>query len=337
MSNRFFDDISSVPYIGDNDYNEFEQLVREKIGVLNLSSNELERVESELEFIKDLGISRVFLFAMQAIKNLEGKCACIAYENTLFINYVLGLTKVNSVEYNLPKERFSNKYRRFVPNFYFHVKKGYKSQVLNNLYYKYGKNHFARGYDNTATYFYMSENVQLSNKLKESIIVAKLGEESYQENISNLTEKELYILGNYSFDIVEVDNFDFTTKHFSEEEIYQKAKELILERLPAVTSFTEIDEVNDLLKNTNGKLIYQEQYMEILNKICGFDMEKADFIRRETAKAKRDSLKELKNLLINKYGKKGEKFFEYLFETVRYSILKSYILAELHCGLVLPK
>ena len=42
--------------------------------------------------------------------------------------------------------------------------------------------------------------------------------------------------------------------------------------------------LNDLLKSTNGFLVFQEQIIEFLNKFCGFSMGEADLVRRGFAK-----------------------------------------------------
>jgi len=42
--------------------------------------------------------------------------------------------------------------------------------------------------------------------------------------------------------------------------------------------------LNDLLKDTMGYLVYQEQVLEFLNKFCGYTMGKADIVRRGFAK-----------------------------------------------------
>ena len=101
-------------------------------------------------------------------------------------------------------------------------------------------------------------------------------------------------------------------------------------KIPDTPSFSEISDVNKILKDTEFKLVYQEQLMEILNKICGFDMSKADFLRREIAKAKRGGLKEVEQILTSKYGEKGQNFFEYLYKYGRYTVSKAYVLANLH-------
>ena len=70
--------------------------------------------------------------------------------------------------------------------------------------------------------------------------------------------------------------------------------------------------------------------IEILNKICGFDMSKADYLRREIAKAKRGTTKDVEQILTSKYGEKGQELFEYIIKVGRYTVSKAYVLANLH-------
>ena len=70
--------------------------------------------------------------------------------------------------------------------------------------------------------------------------------------------------------------------------------------------------------------------MEICNKVFGISYSMADYYRREMGKAKRATTEELKNVLISKYGQDGEKLYEYLFKSARYTISKAYVIANLH-------
>jgi DNA polymerase III alpha subunit len=141
----------------------------------------------------------------------------------------------------------------------------------------------------------------------------------------------LFRLNYYNFAIIEVEDICYSgEERFDEDVIYEKAKELFSYKIPDTPSFSEIEAVNEILKDTEFKLIYQEQLIEILNKICGFDLSKADYFRREIGKAKRDKVKEAQQILTNKYGEKGKELFEYIVKVGRYTVSKAYVLANLH-------
>jgi hypothetical protein len=158
-----------------------------------------------------------------------------------------------------------------------------------------------------------------------------INEEVYEENISCFTYADLEKLNYYSFSIVEVNDIKYSDEtKFDEKTIYEKTRELFAFKIPNIPTFTEIEDVKEILKDTEYKLVYQEQVIEILNKICGFDMIKADFTRRQIARAKRNCVVEVEKTLKDKYGESGSNFFEYFMKNSRYTIAKGYVLGTLH-------
>lgn len=86
------------------------------------------------------------------------------------------------------------------------------------------------------------------------------------------------------------------------------------------------DELKDVLKETYGIIVYQEQIMAIANVLCGYSLGEADLLRRAVAKKKADLMATLKNDFIERAVKRGfdkekvtklwediEKFAEYCF------------------------
>ena len=208
-------------------------------------------------------------------------------ENYSYINELLYLTGINAVKYNLPFERFFNEYRKALPVFYIYVEKGDKGKRLKYLYEEYGKSLFIKP-KNSDDIYYTSGKPFDRELIKETVIVAKENEEAYEENISILTSRELSKLGYYSFSITEVESIEFLRDiEIAEQTILEKKKELFDDCYRnSVEEFDLIEEIKPYLSYTENKLIYQEQVIEILNKICGYDLSKADYLRRETAKAK---------------------------------------------------
>ena len=140
-------------------------------------------------------------------------------------------------------------------------------------------------------------------------------------------------LGYYSFEILEGFNFyDYVDKTFSEEEIYERYK---IERdddfNKNVKTFDKIAEVNEILRYTENKLVYQEQVLEILNKLCGFDMAKADFYRLEMKNLEPSQhVKYLETLLTEKYGEDGKALFDYLHTYSNSTMGRIALIAYLH-------
>ena len=330
MDEKLLTELANVPSNVEDAYKELEVLTNEYARLYDASYKERQRLNYELDLIKKLGIAKIFLLGHRLCNN-DVLSASICTEGYSYVNYLLGISLVNPILYNLPFERLFNEYRIVLPEYCFYVEKGAKGLLLKAIYEDLGKNTIMRSKDNICAYFISSHPIN-EDLIKEKIIVANENKEAYEENISILTRQELYALGYYCFDVIEVEKIGYSTREkFSEEEIYQKAKKLFpnyqVEDAPA---FTEIEEVKNILVNTEYKLIYQDQLIEILHKICGFDMAKADYLRRETAKAKKGSLSEVQKILLEKFGDKGQKLFDYLYKQGRYTVLKAYVIASLH-------
>ena len=321
--------LKNVLYNGEDANRELTELCDCYAKLKEIPEEERKRLNYELDLIKKWGIAKVFLFGYD-LSLSEGFGTTLVIEGNSYVNYLLGISNINPVKYNLPFERLFNEYRICLLSYCFYVEKSRKGKMLKRLYEKYGKSTIVRASDNKCMYF-ISNNPFESKFIKESIIVANQNEEAYEETISCLTCEELNKLNYYNFSILEAEDISSSGEdEFTEDIIYEKAKELFSYKIPDTPSFTEISDVNEILKDTEFKLIYQEQLMEIFNKICGFDMAKADYLRREIAKAKRGTTQEVKEILSNKYGEKGQTLFDYLIKVGRYTVSKAYVLANLH-------
>lgn len=98
-------------------------------------------------------------------------------------------------------------------------------------------------------------------------------------------------------------------------------------RKKAVYAFDDLEEI---LKGTYGVIVYQEQVMQIVQKIGGFTMGGADNVRRAMGKKKREILDELKSEYLEgakKQGydaKKADDLFELILKFAEYGFNKSH-------------
>ncbi len=90
------------------------------------------------------------------------------------------------------------------------------------------------------------------------------------------------------------------------------------------------DELEDILKETYGIIIYQEQVMQIANKLAGFTLGQADILRKAIGKKKKELMDQMRNEFISSAisrGKDPEKVYK-LWETIEkfaeYSFNKSH-------------
>ncbi len=95
----------------------------------------------------------------------------------------------------------------------------------------------------------------------------------------------------------------------------------------------DFDELKDILEETYGIAIYQEQVMKIAVKIAGFSMAEADNLRRAMAKKKEAEMIKIKKSFLKGAEKRGikkgraEKLFEKLEQFSQYGFNKSHAAA----------
>ncbi len=94
-----------------------------------------------------------------------------------------------------------------------------------------------------------------------------------------------------------------------------------------------LPELEPILANTYGILIYQEQAMLIINAVAGYSFDRADSLRRKLGRLRPKEVKIEKDSFVAASVERGmnrgkaEEVFEYLFESVEYSFLKSHAVA----------
>ena len=86
-----------------------------------------------------------------------------------------------------------------------------------------------------------------------------------------------------------------------------------------------------ILKTTFGEMVYQEQAMEIAQKIAGFDLQEADQLRKAIGKKKPEEMAKLKTIFIEGCKKnntvsadQAEQIFSWIEKSQRYSFNKSH-------------
>ncbi|WP_455377950.1 DNA polymerase III subunit alpha [Petrachloros mirabilis] len=95
----------------------------------------------------------------------------------------------------------------------------------------------------------------------------------------------------------------------------------------------EIPELEPILKDTYGVIVYQEQVMAIANKVAGFSLGQADILRRAMGKKKPEEMEKLRvkfreGATANKIAeKKAEKLYELIQKFAGYGFNKSHAAA----------
>ncbi len=94
-----------------------------------------------------------------------------------------------------------------------------------------------------------------------------------------------------------------------------------------------INELTDIIKDTNGIIVYQEQIIEILKRIGGFTYAKADIIRRAMSKKKEDVIEKYRSefvsgaIKINVSEKTANQIYDLVLRFASYGFNKSHSVA----------
>src|SRR4029077_5720265 len=92
----------------------------------------------------------------------------------------------------------------------------------------------------------------------------------------------------------------------------------------------ELPELKDILEETYGVILYQEQVMQIANRLAGFSLGEADILRRAMGKKNREEMAAQREKLLTGCAahkvppKKAEKIFDLMAEFAGYGFNKSH-------------
>ena len=321
--------LNNVPYVGKNADQELANTIAATPYFTTLSAKEKQRLDYEMNIIKETGTAKVFLFGRELLNN-GSLGTTLQNEGCSFVNYLLGLSKVNPVLYDLPFVKFLNKQSTRPPKYCIYALNGGKAKILNHLYEKFGKSLFFKSKTHGAIYLVSSKPVE--NKMIQKCVSNTGSRGSYEENISFMTYKELVNSGFYEFGIIDSisDIRSSDTAVFTEEEILQKGKELMWGKKILVPEFTEIEEVAEFLKDTEYKLLYNEQFILLCNRLLGLDYETAELYQRRIKNKEHENLLEMENLINKRDPGEGEKLFQYLKQAGCRMVSKSHLVARLY-------
>ena len=117
-----------------DDFIKLRRLTEEKARGIVLTAQQKQRLEEELSVVKQTDTAGIFLQyadTMSALKEYGAVCNGIMHCS--YLCYILGLTKVNPLDYKLPFERYYNTERNALPYFPLVVKEEDKEAVLSVL------------------------------------------------------------------------------------------------------------------------------------------------------------------------------------------------------------
>lgn len=123
-----------------------EKIFNNEIDV-NLKNEYIERMEYELNIINDMGFNDYFLVVQDFIKDAKNKGILIGPGRGSaagsLVAYLLGITEIDSIKYNLLFERFLNPGRVTMPDIDIDIMDIRRDEVVEYLFEKYGYDHVA--------------------------------------------------------------------------------------------------------------------------------------------------------------------------------------------------
>lgn len=288
------------------------------------------RVKEELNMIKRLDIAKLFHFFYDLIEQVQDEHYFVSGPiNNSYVAYLLGITNVDADYYELPFERFMYSQMKNPPSIRLFVENGSKWKIVARLGFLFGYDKIVRAKDLDDAYYFLKDNMKGTDIVTSTIQHSDNRAGNWVENISSLTAIELERLGCYSIFINERTTFnDEVKEHFSEEEIYQKAKELF-PRLIRKDTFLIMKDITPILRKTEYTLVYQEQFTKICNNILGMSNDRAEAFRKEWSGIGKDKMEAFKAVLYLQYEKLGKRLIDYLAGRMRYTINKGYVIGEM--------
>ena len=129
-----------------DDFIKLRCLMEEKLQGTLLTAQQTQRLEEELSVVKRTNTAGVFLQYHDCLSALKGYgVICNGVMHCSYLCHVLGLTKVNPMDYKLPFERYFNTERKSLPFLSIAAGQEYKEKVLSILR-EYFDNDFLQSY-----------------------------------------------------------------------------------------------------------------------------------------------------------------------------------------------
>lgn len=292
-----------------DDFQRLEEKVKAKQQEIKpLTDKAKERIRLELAIIKKTNTGKVLLLYDDIMSHLKELGAVFhGIMHCSYVCYLLGLTKVNPLDYNLPFERYYNEKRRVLPLLNIAVPRGQKENALLILREAYAP-------------------------MKISAIMDGENRYAFSNGESDLTEEDCYRQKLYTFILEEAEIKEY--RHFTDEEIYQKALEYFsLHSRPLLRRYQGDKQVEKIFSKTDGRYMHQEQFFEICTQILGVSNRQADEYRRALAFRKREDRDAIKQFFGWKLDEDGAGLFDYIDSGHIYAVSKAYSIGLLFLDL----
>lgn len=368
----------NIPVI-ENQNIKLKELVYDKINELQLSQEYIDRVEKELSIIINKDFAGYFLIVADYVnyakeRNIKigpGRGSCVSS----LVSYLLNITEIDPIQYNLMFERFLSEDRMEIPDIDVDIENRKREQLFMYLINTYGYNHVARFLDNSKQSMH-SSGVVISNlnlikadtKEENNMLVLQNTQEEVEEVLVKfdiLSSKVLSIikeLETMTGDIVSIRDNNFNDTNIFKllntsltAGIFQVSSSLYKERLPKlhINSIEELANAlalirapflsikadvqyinynqkrihpiyDEITKNTNGILLYQEQLISLL---CAFNFSLQDAYTMMKLLAKGKSINTYREFFFSQCNAHAKEIWNIITVMGLYSFNKAHAIA----------
>ena len=328
MMNEVKERMRLFPAIDKDGYKRLERLIDLNKG--KLSEIEQGRLKAELNVIRETNTADLFLFALECSKNLNGKIYFRGALNNSYLAFILGITRVDALSYNLPFERFLCACKKQIPPLTMVVNQGEKGKLINALYETYGWERIGRCKDDENSFAISKKMLGEYCRGAEIKLHVSVGKTVWREQILPLTVREAEHNHLYVFEILEgnvSENYHCPT----ERDLYEFALKWFRNRNMeySIEPYSGLLDLRKILGDTNHKCLYQEQFMRICIETLGVDGTTAEQWRKDICIRRPKKMQEIKETFENKLGDGGVKLYEYLSRNAIYMVAKGYLIGEL--------
>lgn len=274
------------------------------------------RAEYELKIISDVNFTSQVLFALDCaewikMQNISfGFGYAIGLAPASVVLYALGITNVDPIAHNLIFERFINPLSEStLPDIWFQI--GYYQFIkIKDGFIDYLRENYTDVSVSPCEFFFPTTQIEVKHN-DESLKI-------YFEH----TEKHPTSEGSMIFSLA--------TRSYVEHKIPAYFKN----KYAAQKFECKYEFLRDILDETYGVLIFDEQYLQIINRVTGFSFAQADLMRRALGTKKPERIQKWKTDFLNVGTANGfdekttKEIFEFLCAEMVYCVSKANVLAH---------
>lgn len=278
----------------------------------NINKEYKDRLNFELSCIKDnIGVMR-YLIAVSDITAFAKQNNILmgngrGSSNSSLINYVLGITHIDPVKYDLIFENLLNDERSKEIDIDLECENNKVDIITNYIKNNYDYNDVIRFRIDILTNSYLDKMQRMLSLIGKPINLNSipLDDEKvysifYNSNTKDIPQFETIIMQELLKKYKPTCFNDLVMLIAINRPTWVDFIDEIINRKNSKENISYIDRsLKDILEPTFGLLIYHEQVLNILNKLCGFTYKEADAIRRNILKNNKNDLETFKNLFIS--------------------------------------